>query len=62
MLALVLRELKLQVFHRSAHTFQHVQRNLEFAIASGANRNRRRGPQPFEHAEIAFRHGAVVCP
>jgi hypothetical protein len=56
----MLRELKLQVLHSSAHTFQYLDRNSKFTIARGADCNGRGGSKPLKHAEIAFRMGSFT--
>jgi hypothetical protein len=47
--ALMPRELQLQVFGGSAHTFQHFEWDSEFAIAHRADRNRWSSSEPLEH-------------
>jgi hypothetical protein len=46
--ALVARKFKLKVLRRSAHPFQHFQRNPKFAIALGAYRDSRRSSEPLQ--------------
>ena len=54
------RELKFEVFHSSAHTFQHFDRNPKLAIAGCARSNRRSRSQPLEHPKITFRHDPIL--
>lgn len=55
LLALMPRELHFQIFRRPADAFEDIDRNPEFAIAGGADGNRRRRSQPFHHSEMPFR-------
>jgi hypothetical protein len=59
-LALMLRELKFEMLHRPAHTFQHFERNSEFAIARTADCDSRGSSQPLEHAKLALGHVLIV--
>jgi hypothetical protein len=57
----MLRELQFEVFRSSAHTSQHIEGNLKFAIAQAADRDGWRSSQPLQDAEIAFGHGALYA-
>lgn len=56
LLAFVAGKFQLQVFLRAGDAFQQFERNLEFAVASGAGCEGGSGSQPFENSKVTFRH------
>jgi hypothetical protein len=55
-LALVLGELKPETLLRVRNPFYGGERNLELAIAEGADCNGGHLTEPFDHSKITFRH------